>query len=120
MVLVPSGFAWTSPEQSNFRLMATQGPGAHVAGPEVAAPRGSGAGLPVFTLVPRHSYDGKLPADDLPPPVEHRTRAYGGDDLIISGSMSDGVHGPPCFTLAPVGKRIQGSSKPYSETKKEK
>jgi hypothetical protein len=121
MVLVPSGFAWASPEQSDFRLTATQGPGTSVAGPEMAAaPRGSGIGLPVFTLVPRHSYEGKLPVDDVPPAVEHRTRAYGGHDLIISGSMSDGVHGPPSFTLAPAAKRIQGPSKPYTETKRTK
>jgi hypothetical protein len=121
MVLVPSGFAWTRQDQSDFRLIATQGPGTSVAGPEMAdSPRGSGAGLPVFTLVPRPSYVGKLPADDLLPPAEQRTRAYGGHDLVISGSMSDGAHGPPSFTLVPATKRIQGPSKPYTKTKRTK
>jgi hypothetical protein len=83
------------------------------------ASRASGVGLPVFTLVPCHSYQGKVPADDVPPPNEqHRTRAYGGHDLIVSGSMSDAVHGPPFFTLAPAATRIQEPSKPYAETKK--
>jgi hypothetical protein len=118
-VLVPSGFSWTRLEQSDFRLIATQGPETRVADAEsAAAPRGSGVGLPVFTLVPRHSYEGELPADDVPSSVEHRTRPYGGHDLILSGSMSDRFHGPPSFTLTPAAGKIQGPSKPSIETKR--
>ena len=121
MVLIPTGFTLTSPEQSSFRLIATQGPGTSVAGPVMAAaPRGSGFGLPVFTLVPRISYESKLPSDDALPPVEHRTFAYGGHDLIISGSMSDEVHVPQSFTLTPAGAKIKGPSKPYSAAERKK
>jgi len=105
MVLVPSGFAWTSLKQSDFRLIAAQGPD-------------SGVGLPVFTLVPRRSYQGKLHPDHVPRPAKSRTRAYGGHDLIISGSMSDEDPGPPSFTLTPA-KKTQAPSK-YSETKRKK
>jgi hypothetical protein len=121
MVLVPSGFTWISPKQSNFRLTATQGPSTSAAGPEMAAaPHGSGVGLPVFRLMPRQSYEGKLPPYDVPPPLEHPTRAYGGHDLIISGSMSDDVHGPPSIRLTPDARRIQGPSKPHTEAKRKK
>jgi len=122
MVLVPSGFAWTSPEQPDFQLIATQGPATTVAGPEMAvAARGSGVGLPVFTLVPRHSYDGKVSADDVPPADERRTRAYGGHDLILSGSMSDAMHGPPAFMLTPAAPpKNRRLAKSHPETKRQK
>jgi hypothetical protein len=118
MMLVPSGFARTSPALLDFRLIATKSPGARVAGPNTPAPSRAGVGLPVFTLVPRLSYESKSTAEDVQPQVEHRTRPYGGHDLIISGSMSDGTHEQPSFTLAPTAKRIQRPSKPYTKTKR--
>jgi hypothetical protein len=111
MVLVPSGFTWTNPEQSEFRLTATQGPYTSASGTDMpVATSGSGVALPVFTLVPRRSHEAKVPADDLPPGDERRTRSYGGHDLIISGSMSDVVHGPPSFKLNAATTKSKGRS----------
>jgi hypothetical protein len=106
-ILVASGWASASPEQSDLRLIVAQAPGMN-------------PGLPVFTLVPRSSYEGKLHAGDVPPAAERRTRAYGGHDLIHSGSMSGEIPGPPSFTLTPVAKGTQETSNPYAETKGKK
>ena len=106
-ILVPGGWASATPEQSDLRLIVAQAPGMN-------------PGLPVFTLVPRSSYEGKSHADDVTPEAKRRTRAYGGHDLILSGSMSGEIPGPPSFTLTPTAKGTQETSKPYAETKRKK
>ena len=99
-VLVPSGER-TSPKLSDIPLITAQGPD-------------TGVKLPAFTLVPRRSSQSKSS-----PSAKHRTVEYGGHRLIISGSMSDELPGPPSFTVTPA-KKTHASSKPNTEPKRKK
>ncbi len=115
MVLEPNGYAWTNSGQTDFRLSR-------------ARVTGAGRGLPVFTLVPRasqsqegraHTEGASLKGARSAGEGGNRTRAYGGHDLIVSGSMPGEAMGLPSFSLTPEGK-MKEQPKPYSETKRKR